>query len=324
MGIPILFDTDAGTDIDDLYALALLLRHPNVELLGVTTVAGDTQARARLVAKMLRLAGRTDVPVFAGMRVPLAAADEGAPDDTFGSVLTHCDLVEPGDPEYGADYGDAVDFMLEALDTAEEPIRLVGTGPWTNIAALLRRANSARRSRVGSIALMGGEIRVRMSEFNVCCDPEAAAEVLAGRVPTFVGTWSVTRQLFFSMPEVESLLGAAGSPFLQALCAGTRRWWGLESQGANHKPGPVCYDAVPVFWAAGERDAISCLQAASVAVELEGRHTRGMTLVSPDALMHPQRSDAMSADWVTITDSMDADTLKRRYQDLVFPEGVWR
>src|SRR5258708_18655945 len=64
--IPILLDTDIGTDIDDAFALALILESPELDLLGVTTVSGDTQARARLAAKMLWEAQRRDVPVAAG------------------------------------------------------------------------------------------------------------------------------------------------------------------------------------------------------------------------------------------------------------------
>src|SRR5713101_3276195 len=63
---PILLDTDIGTDIDDAFALALVLESPELDLRGVTTVSGDTQARARLAAKMLCEAGRRDVPIAAG------------------------------------------------------------------------------------------------------------------------------------------------------------------------------------------------------------------------------------------------------------------
>src|SRR5215217_9149461 len=66
--VPVLFDTDIGTDIDDAYALALILRSPELELLGVTTVSGDAVARARLAAKLLAIEGgaAARVPVYAG------------------------------------------------------------------------------------------------------------------------------------------------------------------------------------------------------------------------------------------------------------------
>src|SRR5262245_5373541 len=67
-GTPVIFDTDIGTDIDDAYALAIVLQHPELELLGVTTVSGDAVARARLAAKLLQVAGPEwrRVPVYAG------------------------------------------------------------------------------------------------------------------------------------------------------------------------------------------------------------------------------------------------------------------
>src|SRR5688572_27506890 len=64
--VPVIFDTDIGTDIDDAYALVQILRSPELKLLGVTTVSGDAVARARLAAKLLTVAGRPEIPVHAG------------------------------------------------------------------------------------------------------------------------------------------------------------------------------------------------------------------------------------------------------------------
>lgn len=64
--VPVLFDTDIGTDIDDAYALAQILHSPELKLLGVTTVSGDAVARAHLAAKLLTVAGRPEIPVYAG------------------------------------------------------------------------------------------------------------------------------------------------------------------------------------------------------------------------------------------------------------------
>ena len=120
MANPVIFDTDAGSDIDDLYALALIVAHPELELLGVTTVAGDTRARARLVAKMLRLQGAPEVPVSAGLGVPSTLAGKPEAAD-YRQNLTHCHLVEEGDPEHGAEYADGVEFILEKLSGADRP-----------------------------------------------------------------------------------------------------------------------------------------------------------------------------------------------------------
>ncbi len=314
MTTQVIFDTDAGTDIDDLYALALLLHHPNLDLLGVTTVSGDTQARARLVAKMLRLAERPDVPVFAGIQVPKVLAKQGV-DAASYKRLTHCDLVEPGDPEDGQTYGDAIDFILDQLDQAESSITIVATGPWTNVAEVLRRANEMQTSRIASLALMGGEVHLLHMGSNVKSDPEAADLILKRRIPAFLATWSISRQLVFPMAEVDALTRDSTSPFMRALRAATYRWWG---DGMTYKPGPVCYDVIPVFWAAGERAAIACIKLDEIPVELAGTYTRGMMVVHPWKRMSAERVTTTSPEYVTLTDALDVATLKERYIDLVF------
>ena len=71
MAKKVILDTDIGTDVDDALALAVLLGSPEVELVGVTCVYGDVGLRVRMVRKLLRLAGRAEVPVYAGLEPPL-------------------------------------------------------------------------------------------------------------------------------------------------------------------------------------------------------------------------------------------------------------
>jgi purine nucleosidase len=310
MKIPVIFDTDAGSDVDDLYALGLVLRHPNLHPLGVTTVgSADPHARARLVAKMLRLAKREDVPVFAGRPTCDALLAQGK------QRLSHGHFVTADDPEQGRHYGDAMAFMLQSLAEAEAPITLIATGPWSNIAEVLRRADERQRANIGSLALMGGEVHLMHAEANASLDPQAAHDVLTSGLPIFLGTWSVTRRLFFTMAEVEQRLANAPDPFLRGLYTCTRMWWG-EGRGA--KPGPVCYDVVPVFWAAGEREDIACIGLRNIRVELEGRFTRGMTWVHPWTREAAPVVDAPSPGCVLVTDAMDAAALKRRFEQRVF------
>ncbi|MEM7028564.1 MAG: nucleoside hydrolase [Chloroflexota bacterium] len=311
----VIFDTDAGGDIDDLYALALILKHPNLKLLGVTTVSADTQARARLIAKMLRLAERQDVPVHAGIRIPAALAKQGMEETDYKQYLTHCDLVDANDPEYGKEYSDAISFILETLRYTEAPITLIGTGPWTNIAEVIRQADAKQKSMIASIALMGGEIHLLHTESNVHHDPEAADLILQSGIPLFLATWSVSQQLAFSMAEVATLTQNSPSPFVQALRLATDMWW---AYGVEYKPGPLCYDVIPIFWAAGERAQISCIKLDSIPIELTGTHTRGMMVVHPWKYMNAEQTDTISSEYLTITDVLNAEALKQRYIDLVF------
>ncbi|MEM7334042.1 MAG: nucleoside hydrolase [Chloroflexota bacterium] len=316
MTIPVIFDTDAGGDIDDLYALALILSHPNLNLVGVTTVSADTQARARVVAKMLRLANRADVPIHAGIRIPPTLLERGISESSYKQYLTHLQLVESGDPEYEQTYNDAVSFILEKLTQATKPITLIGTGPWTNIAEVLRLANKPQKDKIRSITLMGGEIHLLHAESNVFHDPEAADFILKSGLPIFLATWSVSQKLVFSMSEVADLINQTSSTFLRELLRATQMWW---EAGVEHKPGPMCYDAIPVFWAAGEREHISCIRLDSIPVELTGEHTRGMMATHPWEIAGAKNTKTTSSEHLTITNALDAKALKQRFIDLVFP-----
>ncbi|MES4793309.1 MAG: nucleoside hydrolase, partial [Chloroflexota bacterium] len=71
MTIPLILDTDIGTDVDDCLALALILGSPEFHLEGITCVYGDVLLRARMVLKLLKLRGKTDIPVMSGASIPL-------------------------------------------------------------------------------------------------------------------------------------------------------------------------------------------------------------------------------------------------------------
>lgn len=123
--IPIVLDTDIGGDIDDAFALALVVASPELQLRAVTTVSGDTQARARIAAKMLQAAGRTDVPVAAG--------EAGKPLDTSQASWAEGFNSAALRPEK------ALDLMKSEVDRGHGQTVLVAIGPLTNIAAFLKR-----------------------------------------------------------------------------------------------------------------------------------------------------------------------------------------
>ena len=168
---------------------------------------------------------------------------------------------------------------------------------------------------IGSLALMGGEVHLLHVESNVQHDPEAADFILQSRLPIFLATWSISQKLAFSMAEVAALIHDSPSPFLQALREATDMWW---EAGVEFKPGPMCYDAIPVFWAAGERKHISCIRLDKLPVELTGTHTRGMMFVHPWERMYSAKARVTSSEYVTVTHAMDAAALKKRYIDFVF------
>src|SRR3954454_20755295 len=130
----IILDTDIGTDVDDCLALALIVSSPELKLVGVTCVYGDTDLRARMVTKLLQLRGMSDVPVMAGVRKPLLnkrsvywAGHEGE------------GLLTPADDHLPYSSDPAVDFIIRSAHENPGQIHLIGIGPLTNIAQVLLR-----------------------------------------------------------------------------------------------------------------------------------------------------------------------------------------
>lgn len=185
--IPILLDTDIGSDIDDAFALALIVDSPQLGLLAVTTVSGDTQARARLAAKMLWAAGVRDVPVAAGVPGKPLPIDQTRWANGFSSPQ----LVDET----------AVELMKEQFDRRPGEITLVAIGPLTNVAALLKHDPSIA-PKIKRIVMMGGSIAhgygqdlAPTAEYNIASDPAAAQAVFASGIPILMAPLDVTAML---------------------------------------------------------------------------------------------------------------------------------
>ena len=199
MTVPILLDCDPGHD--DAIALLLALGSDQVELRGVTTVAGN-QTLEKTTAnaiRVLELVGRGDVPVAAGAERPLVREPRVAANVHGETGLDGPDLPPPqGSPE-----GEhAVDFLAGRVAGTT----LVATGPLTNVALLLARHPHARPER---IVLMGGAIAegnvTPAAEFNVWADPEAAARVFASGIDVTMVGLDVTHRALFTGERAERL-----------------------------------------------------------------------------------------------------------------------
>ncbi|MBK4216972.1 nucleoside hydrolase [Paracoccus caeni] len=203
----IIIDTDPGQD--DAVAILLALASPELEILGLTAVAGNvplalTEVNAR---KILELAGRTDIPVFAGCDAPLQRKLVTAEHVHGKTGLDGIDLPAPSMPLQSQH---AVDFIIDTL--RREPdgtVTLVPIGPLTNIAAAFAKAPDIA-ARVARIVLMGGayfEVGniTPAAEFNIYVDPEAAAAVFASGTPITVLPLDATHQALTSRDWVEGM-----------------------------------------------------------------------------------------------------------------------
>jgi purine nucleosidase len=187
--IPIILDTDIGTDIDDAFALALIINSPEFELLGVTTVSGDTAARARIAAKMLWEAGGKwrQVPVVAG--APGSKQDiNQAP---WADGYTSPQILDES----------AVDFMRGQIQRRPGQITIIAIGELTNVAALIK-ADPLTAKKIKRIALMGGSIArgygsdaQPAAEWNIKSNATAAQVVFSSGIPIIMAPLDVTGML---------------------------------------------------------------------------------------------------------------------------------
>jgi inosine-uridine nucleoside N-ribohydrolase len=205
MSTPIVIDCDPGHD--DAIAILLALASPEVELRGVTTVAGNQtlDKTTRNALKVLELAGRADIPVAAGADRPLRRELRTAANVHGESGLDGPDLPEPASAPMAAH---AADLLAELL---EPGVALVPTGPLTNVALLLERHPDVKE-RLDRIVWMGGAIGegnvTPAAEFNAFVDPEAAAAVFgSGMEVTMIGL-DITHKALFTRAHADRLRGA--------------------------------------------------------------------------------------------------------------------
>src|SRR5258705_8594887 len=203
---PIILDCDPGHD--DAIALLLAIASPEVELIGVTTVAGNTtiDKTTNNALRVLELAGRADIPVYRGAERPFVRKQDVAVHVHGESGLDGPDLPQPTTREQELH---AVDYLAQEIRAREGKVTLIPTGPLTNIGLLFALHPDVRPER---IVIMGGAIgegnRTPAAEFNIWADPEAAERVfLEGLDTTMVGL-DVTHRALITDAHTERMRAA--------------------------------------------------------------------------------------------------------------------
>ena len=267
MAIPILLDCDPGHD--DAIALLLALGSPELELRGVTTVAGN-QTLEKCTANAIRVleyVGRDEIPVAAGADRPLVREPHVAANVHGETGLDGPDLPPPRRRPVDRH---AVDFLAERI---EPGVVLVPTGPLTNVALLLARYPDTRPDR---IVLMGGAIAegnvTPAAEFNIWADPEAAARVFAAGIDITMVGLDVTHKALFTPRHAERLDGRAGMMVRELLDFYGR--FHAEVYGFDGSP---IHDALAV--AQVFRPELVETKHRGVKIDTESELSRGRTLV---------------------------------------------
>jgi purine nucleosidase len=277
MTAKIIIDTDPGQD--DAVAILLALASPDeIEVLGITAVAGNvplalTEKNARIICE---LAGRRDIPLFAGCDRPLVQPLVTA-EHVHGK--TGLDGIALPDPTMPLQAAHAVDFIIDTLRShAPGTVTLCPLGPLTNIATAFTKAPDIA-ARVKEIVLMGGAYFVvgnitPAAEFNIYVDPEAAEIVFKSGVPLVVMPLDVTHKVLTTRPRIDAIR-AIGSPVALAVASWTDFFerFDMAKYGAEgaplHDPCVIAYLIAPGLFAGRH---------INVEIETLSPLTRGMTV----------------------------------------------
>ncbi len=271
----IIIDTDPGQD--DAVAILLALGSPELEVLGITCVAGNvplslTSRNARIICE---LAGRPDVPVYAGAERPLVRKLVTAEYVHGKTGLNGPELWEPQMPLQAAH---AVDFLIDTLRSTDD-VTLCVLGPLTNIALAMIKAPDIVE-RIAQIVLMGGGCfeggnTTPAAEFNIYVDPHAARTVFESGVDLVVMPLDVTHKAIATRPRVQAFadLGSKVGKFTSEMLDFFERF-DMEKYGSQggplHDPNVIAYLLTPEIYA-GRR--------VNIEIEIASELTMGMTVV---------------------------------------------
>jgi len=273
----LIIDTDPGQD--DAVAILLALASPELDLLGVTTVAGNvplalTQENAR---KICDLAGRQDMPVFAGADKPLMR-DLVTAEHVHGRTgLDGPDLADPVTPLQDLH---AVDFMIETRRSeAAGSVTIAPVGPLTNVATALRQAPDIA-PRIKQIILMGGGCFeggniTPAAEFNIYVDPEAAAEVFASGIPIVMMPLDVTHKVLTTAARTRKIR-AVGTRTAIAVADMLEFFERFDEEKYGSDGGPL-HDPCTIAWML--RPEMFSGRDCNVEIETKSDLTMGMTVI---------------------------------------------
>ena len=218
----VILDTDIGTDIDDAYAVLLAVSSSELNVQGVTLVYGDVGVRRRIALKLLKLAGRPDIPVVEGEEYPLNRERPIYWGGHEGRGIESSDIEDIPRLDVSAP-----EFMATAA--AEQPgeLLLITIGPLTN-AAIAIQNHPREMARLQGIVAMASTFagfgpEKAGVEHNVKCDPEAADIVLGSGIPVLLVGLNVTLQTALTRSHVERIAGG-GTPLAGLMAHMTEDW----------------------------------------------------------------------------------------------------
>ena len=246
--IPVILDTDLGTDIDDSWALAMLLKSPELDLKLVTAATGDTRDRAAIAARLLTSAGRTDIPVAIGR-------DKG--DFTYDRTILPW-VADYKLESYPNVKPDAAAAIVETIMQSPQPVTVIAIAPLTNIGdALALEPRIAQKARFigmhGSVAVAYGGKPGSSAEWNVIRDVEAARRTFSAPWPKTITPLDTCGDIILDAAFCDRM-AASRDPLCREVWESWQIWRSFYEKRpvaslAPSIPSSVLYDTVAVFLA---------------------------------------------------------------------------
>lgn len=249
----VIFDTDFGScPQDDCYALMLALHSPELEILGITTVAGNWSLEQGTadVLRLLEIAKREDIPVYAGADMPLMHEPSEFAKTTYGSWWSDAPATAPpgGFAAKKAESLGAAQYIIDTVEARPGEVTILAIGPLTNVAMALRQ-RPGLAGKIKELVIMGGAVSTLPdgagnmtpgAEFNFWVDPEAAKIVLRAGIPIQLSPLNVSRKSSFD-PAWFAKLTATETPFTKLIREGGRAPWSDDPNVVVHM-----YDQIAV------------------------------------------------------------------------------
>jgi purine nucleosidase len=237
----VIIDTDIGDDIDDAFAVGLILASPEIDIVGIGSAWGDTALRSRMIDRLLCETGRGSIPSLTGIAKSKSGAG-GFSQRPWASA----GIERP--------HKDAVSFLLDQIRRNPNEITLLAIGPLTNIGAAIDHDPDTFR-KLKRVVLMGGSIyrgyddglgltpsAPPSAEYNLAMDPAAAQKLFSSGVPIYMMPLDST-QLKFDETK-RALLASISTPLTDAIQVLT-----AEYTRATHQPTPTMFDVVAAAYA---------------------------------------------------------------------------
>ncbi|MGB2624202.1 MAG: nucleoside hydrolase [Candidatus Acidiferrum sp.] len=231
----VIIDTDIGDDIDDAFAVALALKSPELQILGISTTFGDTEARAKILDRILGEAGRSDIPVLAG-----------TPTHTTNPMTQR--RYGEGGHFAKSSHPNSVDFILDQIRRYPGQITLIAIGPLMNVGALIDK-DPQTFLKLKRVVMMGGSIErgygdpwsspppPPSAEWNIINDIPAAQKLFLSGVPLYVMPLDSTQLKFDEIKR--AFLFRQATPLTDALTLLYHEWG---------QPTPTLFDPMTIVY----------------------------------------------------------------------------